>query len=132
MGLLFVPLTIVAVSGVEPHDAGAASSLLNVTQQVGGSLGLSILVTVFGTASRNEATNQVGRFLTAAPPDLQDQFQQTGQLPAPYADQVLAHGISTAFELAVVFALLALVVSLVVIRTKASEVDASTIPGMES
>src|SRR5215207_10183611 len=55
MGLLFVPLTIVAVSGVEPQEAGAASSLLNVSQQVGGSLGLSILVTVFGTASRNEA-----------------------------------------------------------------------------
>jgi MFS family permease len=49
MGLLFVPLTIVAVSGVEPHEAGAASSLLNVMQQVGGSLGLSILVTAFGT-----------------------------------------------------------------------------------
>src|SRR6266542_3184462 len=55
MGLLFVPLTIVAVSGVERRESGAASSLLNVMQQVGGSLGLSILVTVFGTASRNEA-----------------------------------------------------------------------------
>jgi hypothetical protein len=130
MGLLFVPLTIVAVSGVAPHEAGAASSLLNVTQQVGGSLGLSILVTVFGTASRNEATSQVGRFLTNAPPELQAQFQQTGQLPAPYAEQVLAHGISTAFELAVVFAVLALVVSMVVIRTRRSELEAATAPGM--
>jgi hypothetical protein len=118
MGLLFVPLTIVAVSGVAPNEAGAASSLLNVTQQVGGSLGLSILVTVFGTASRNEAVNQVGRFLASAPAELQAQFQRTGRLPAAYADQVLAHGIATAFQFAVAFALLALAVSLVVIRAR--------------
>jgi EmrB/QacA subfamily drug resistance transporter len=118
MGLLFVPSTIIAVSGVPPHEAGAASSLLNVTQQVGGSLGLSILVTVFGTASRNEATRLVGQFLDTATPEAQSQFQQTGQLPAPYADQVLAHGISTSFQLAVVFAALALAVALVIARAR--------------
>src|SRR5918999_103515 len=128
MGLLFVPLTIVAVSGVAPNEAGAASSLLNVTQQVGGSLGLSILVTVFGTASRNEAATQVERFLAGASSELQAQFQQTGRLPAAVADQVLAHGISTAFQLAVVFALLALVVSMFVIRTKPAEAEAPTGP----
>jgi hypothetical protein len=121
MGLLFVPLTVVAVSGVPPHEAGAASSLLKVTQQVGGSLGLSILVTAFGTASRNEATRLVGQFLATAPPEAQAQFQQTGQLPAPWADQVLAHGISTSFQLAVVFAALALAVALVVIRAATPE-----------
>jgi hypothetical protein len=120
MGLLFVPLTIVAVSGVEPQEAGAASSLLNVSQQVGGSLGLSILVTAFGTASRTEATRLVGQFLASAPPEAQSQFRQTGRLPAALADQVLAHGISTAFQLAVVFAALALAVALVVIRTSTS------------
>jgi EmrB/QacA subfamily drug resistance transporter len=118
MGLLFVPLTIIAVSGVPPHEAGAASSLLNVMQQVGGSLGLSILVTTFGSASRNEATTQVADFLRTAPPEAQGQFQQTGQLPAPWADQVLAHGISTSFQLAVVFAALALAIALVVIRAR--------------
>jgi len=126
MGLLFVPLTIVAVSGVAPHESGAASSLLNVMQQVGGSLGLSILVTVFGTASRNEAANQVGQFLANATPQLRAQFQQTGQLPAEYANQILAHGISTAFQLAVVFAALALTVALVVIRAMASPAEVET------
>jgi len=118
MGLLFVPLTVVAVSGVPRHETGAASSLLNVTQQVGGSLGLSILVTVFATASRNEATSQVAEFLATAPPQAQAQFQQTGQLPAPWADQILAHGISTSFQLAVVFAAMALAVALVVVRAR--------------
>ena len=130
MGLLFVPLTIVAVSGVERHESGAASSLLNVMQQVGGSLGLSILVTVFGTASRNEAREQVASFFASASPQLRAQFEQTGQLPPPYAQSVLAHGISMAFELAVVFAVIALIASLVVIRTRASDVDTSALPGM--
>jgi predicted MFS family arabinose efflux permease len=121
MGLLFVPLTIVAVSGVAPHEAGAASSLLNVTQQVGGSLGLSILVTAFGTASRNEAAAQVARLLQSASPEDQARFRQTGQLPAALADQVLAHGISTAFQLAVVFAALALAIALAVVRTGAPQ-----------
>jgi EmrB/QacA subfamily drug resistance transporter len=130
MGLLFVPLTIVAVSGVERHESGAASSLLNVMQQVGGSLGLSILVTVFGTASRNEAKTQVAQFFANATPQLRAQFAQTGQLPAPYAGNVLAHGISSAFLLAVAFAALALVTSALVIRARASEVDATALPGM--
>ena len=47
MGCLFVPLTVTAVSNVTQAESGAASGLLNVMQQVGGSLGLSILVTVF-------------------------------------------------------------------------------------
>ena len=50
-GLAFVPLTSAALEGVDPKDAGAASGLVNVMQQLGGSLGLAVLVTVFGSAS---------------------------------------------------------------------------------
>jgi len=50
-GLAFVPLTAAALVGVAPRDAGAASGLVNVTQQVGGSLGLAILVTVGSSAA---------------------------------------------------------------------------------
>jgi EmrB/QacA subfamily drug resistance transporter len=52
-GTAFVPLTTAALDGVAPEDAGAASGLVNVMQQLGGSLGLAVLVTVFGTASSN-------------------------------------------------------------------------------
>ena len=54
-GLAFVPLTSMGLSGVDPKDAGAASGLINTAQQVGGSLGLGILVTVFGAAQRSDA-----------------------------------------------------------------------------
>ncbi|MCU1677325.1 MAG: transporter [Frankiales bacterium] len=51
-GSAFVPLTAAALAGVDPADAGAASGLVNVMQQIGGALGLSILVTVFGADNR--------------------------------------------------------------------------------
>jgi EmrB/QacA subfamily drug resistance transporter len=56
-GLAFVPLTTTALDGVEPADSGAASGLVNVMQQVGGSLGLAVLVTVFGSASKHAAAD---------------------------------------------------------------------------
>ncbi|HEX5594592.1 MAG TPA: MFS transporter [Micromonosporaceae bacterium] len=52
MGTLLVGATTVLTSGVRAEDAGAASGLLNVMQQIGGALGLAILVTVFGAATR--------------------------------------------------------------------------------
>jgi len=44
------PLTASGIAGVAPEDAGAASGLVNVAHQLGGSLGLGILVTVFAAA----------------------------------------------------------------------------------
>jgi EmrB/QacA subfamily drug resistance transporter len=55
-GLGFVPLTSAALSRVKPSESGAASGLVNVMQQVGGSLGLAILITIFGAASRHAGT----------------------------------------------------------------------------
>jgi EmrB/QacA subfamily drug resistance transporter len=49
-GGMFGPLTASGVAGVGSEDAGAASGLVNVTHQLGASLGLSILVTVFAAA----------------------------------------------------------------------------------
>jgi EmrB/QacA subfamily drug resistance transporter len=49
MGLLFVPLSATALSGVANHDAGVASAMVNTTQQVGGSLGTALLNTIFTT-----------------------------------------------------------------------------------
>jgi EmrB/QacA subfamily drug resistance transporter len=53
MGNLFVPLMLTAVSKIGSTDAGIASALLNVGQQLGGAIGLSVMATVFGTSARN-------------------------------------------------------------------------------
>ena len=47
-GISLVSLTSASLAGVDPSDAGAASGLINVVQQLGAALGLAVLVTVFG------------------------------------------------------------------------------------
>jgi EmrB/QacA subfamily drug resistance transporter len=124
MGLNFVTLTITAVSGVAQHEAGAASGLLNATQQVGGSLGLSILTTVFGTASKNEAEKQLPQFMADASPEQKAEFARTHELPAPWGHEVLTQGISTGFVAAASMAVLALVTAWLVIRVRKSDLEA--------
>jgi predicted MFS family arabinose efflux permease len=46
LGFSFVTSTIAAVSGVDDHESGLASGLINTSQQVGGALGLAILSAV--------------------------------------------------------------------------------------
>ena len=55
LGLLFVPMSLVALSDVAESDSGVASSLLNATRQVGGSIGLAVLGTVAWTVVANRA-----------------------------------------------------------------------------
>jgi EmrB/QacA subfamily drug resistance transporter len=51
MGLAFTPLTQAAIAGVDHRDAGAASGLVNAFQQLGSTIGIGLLVTVFAAAS---------------------------------------------------------------------------------
>nr|WP_240117361.1 MULTISPECIES: MFS transporter [unclassified Streptomyces] len=123
MGMEFVSLTLMALSNVSVRETGAASGLLNATQQVGGSLGLSILVTMFGTASGNEADTQIPRFLAQATPAERLRFQRTGELPPPWSDEILTAGVSSAFTMAAIFAAIAAVIALVVIQVRPSDLE---------
>lgn len=84
-GTAFVPLTTAALDRVAPEDSGAASGLVNVMQQVGGSLGLSVLVTVFGSASTRAARDFAGHS------------------PAAVAQHAFVVGATDAFWMATVF-----------------------------
>jgi len=99
IGTAMTPLTNAGISGVAPEDAGAASGLVNVAQQVGGSLGVSILVTVFATATRAGRPAHV-----------------RGVTPA---QALLAHGVAAALRGSTVFLALALLVVLAVVRVPA-------------
>jgi EmrB/QacA subfamily drug resistance transporter len=50
MGTALTPLTSAGIAGVATEDAGAASGLVNTAHQVGGALGISVLVPVFTAA----------------------------------------------------------------------------------
>jgi hypothetical protein len=94
-GAAFTPLTASGVAGVAAEDAGAASGLVNVAHQLGGSLGLGVLVTVFASATPNALGGR----------------------------DLLAHRVSTSLTAGAVMLALALAVVLVLIRRPAKIVE---------
>ncbi len=112
MGLTFVPLSLVSLSGVSNDDAGIAASLLNVGQQVGGSVGLAILGTVAWSAV---ASNLHSAAAAAGGSHL----SQAAQLAM--SNHALAYGFGRGYLVSAGIALLALVVSLLFIRVKKSD-----------
>ncbi|MGW8328566.1 MFS transporter [Streptomyces sp. NPDC055897] len=56
IGLCLAPAVSIATGGVEPHEAGAASGVLNSTRQIGASLGLAVLGTVAATRTGSAIT----------------------------------------------------------------------------
>ena len=92
LGFSFVPMSIAALAGVAPHEAGLASGLFNTSQQIGGALGVAVFATV--------ATNRTSDLLK----------QGDSQSVA------LTGGFTLAFWVAVGFAVLALVATLLMIH----------------
>jgi predicted MFS family arabinose efflux permease len=60
MGLTFVPVTLIATSGIPVGDAGLASGLFNTSQQIGGALGLAVLSTI-ATSETSDVLGSLGR-----------------------------------------------------------------------
>jgi EmrB/QacA subfamily drug resistance transporter len=59
MGAVFMPLTLVATTGLRDEDQGLASGLFNTSQQIGGALGLAILSTIAAGQTKNGSAAQL-------------------------------------------------------------------------
>jgi predicted MFS family arabinose efflux permease len=129
MGMLFMPLTLVALSKVDDQDAGVASSLLNTGQQVGGSLGLAILGTVAWSVVANTARSSAAAAKAAAAAaakaghPLHATAAQAKAAQAGIYDHALSVGFSRGFEVSAGIALLGLIVTIVAIRVTREDLE---------
>jgi EmrB/QacA subfamily drug resistance transporter len=109
LGLLFVPMSLVALSRVADEDSGVASSLLNTGRQVGGSIGLAVLGTVAWTVVADD-----GRGHAAA-------GGGTAALRAAAYRHALAAGFDRAFLVSAAIAVVMLVIAVTVIRVRRAD-----------
>jgi EmrB/QacA subfamily drug resistance transporter len=96
-GISLVSLTAAALAGVPAEDAGAAAGLVNVVQQLGAALGLAVLVSVFELAGHHASLRGL-------------------RAPAPAALVAETHALGDALAVGALFALLALVAVVVMVR----------------
>ncbi len=107
MALGFIPLTIGALAGVRPADAGVASGLVNTGQQVGGAIGVAVATTVAATSTSNYLSGHPGAASAAA----------------------LTHGFASAFWVLAGLAALAAVLAAVVIESRPAQAQVLAEPG---
>jgi EmrB/QacA subfamily drug resistance transporter len=103
IGVAFIKLTGVSVAGVPARDEGVAAGLVNVSQQVGASLGLAVMVTVFGAATSRAAAHI-----------------PAGVSAARRAQLVLGHGTSAVLTGSAISIGAALLVVLLMVRTRSA------------
>jgi EmrB/QacA subfamily drug resistance transporter len=102
LGFTFVPLANLALVGVGGHDAGAASAVLNATQQVGASIGTALLATLSVAAITSYFTDAVAHGANPADPAVGLKAQ--------------VEGYTTAFTWASILLLIGALVSAVLIK----------------
>ncbi len=131
LGLLFMPLTLIALANVHDNDAGLASSLVNAGQVIGGAIGLAILGTVAWTVFANTVRNSANaaRAVAAAAArgghPLHATAAQAKAAQASIFDHALSAGFSRGFQISAGIMVLALIVTAVMMRvTRQDQADA--------
>ena len=117
MGLVFVPMTLTAVAGVAQEDSGVASAVLNTMQQVGGSLGLATLSTVFASALADRAAELGGALQAKAAAGAMTP-EQVGQAKALIGLQAQTYGSGRAYLVGAAMILVAAAITFAFLNVK--------------
>ena len=123
LGLVFVPLALVALHNVAEQDSGVASSVLNAAQQVGGAIGLALLGTVAWTTVADSVRTQVAHAAAAAAKAGRPLPKPGTPPPASIYDHALTVGFSRAFLVAAGIGLLALLIAIATIRVRRQDLS---------
>ncbi len=102
IGLTFMPLNSTILASLPPQATGSASGLLQCLQQVGATMGVAVLTTVYGTTLRHWDAHPV-----------------PGLSPAEQTRHAWADGIATAMYVPAILAAVAVILAVVVIRDPA-------------
>ena len=105
--LAFVSLTIAALAGTKPDEAGLASGLINTSQQIGGAVGIAILSTI-ATSTTSDAV--------------------ASGTPVPSA---LTEGFQHAFWAGAAIAFVGVLVSLFLVRQRDFQAAPAPVPAVE-
>jgi EmrB/QacA subfamily drug resistance transporter len=116
MGLIFVPLTLTAVSGVANEDSGVGSAVLNTVQQIGGAVGLALLGTISTSAIKDKFAELAPGLQKAA--ESGQSPEQIKQLQGQFTALATTHGFTRAFIWSAFLALGAAVITLVGLSIK--------------
>ncbi len=120
LGLLFVTVFLVGLTKVRDNDTGVASSLINVGQQVGGSIGLAILGTVAWSAVFSSRQSQAA---AAARAGLHPTGASAAALQARIYDHALATGFSRGYLVSAGVMVLAVIIALAMIRVRRQDLS---------
>src|SRR5215469_8841334 len=116
LGLIFVPMSLVSLVRVSNNDAGVASSLFNVGQQVGGAIGLAVLGTVAWSAVASNMRSAAAAHAHAPAAHLSKAQEIAAQTAV--TNHALASGFSRGYLVSAGIMLVALIIAVVVIRVR--------------
>jgi MFS family permease len=118
LGLIFVPLTLTAVHGVAHEDSSVASAVLNTMQQVGGTLGLATLSTIFVNTMGDKVAELTAKLPQGGPAPTQEQLEAAQKM---IADEAFTYGASRAYLAAAIMIAIAGIVTLVALHVRHQE-----------
>jgi len=119
LGPLFVLIFLVGLTKVRDTDAGVASSLVNVGQQVGGSIGLAVVGTVVWSAVASSVHSQAAAAAKAG-------VQVSAALQTRIRDHALATGFSRGYLVSAGVMVLSVIIALALIRISRQDLSGAT------